>query len=200
MLSCCADEQNRGAMSSSTSLPVFSPGAPAAEERTVLVVDDEEMIQELISGALAGAGYACDRASNGAEALERLADRESAFILTDVRMPMMDGLELLDQVRLHHPDTFVILLTGAAEVPIVVRALRSGASDFLTKPFSIAELLERLHAAADRRTQYLRERHVLRTHDDRLEELTQRYYKGTEGVVEAVGTVLGRRHPATPAQ
>src|SRR5947209_5530800 len=113
------------------------------DSKTVLVVDDDPEITAVIGSALTREGYQCEEAESGAEALERLAERPAALVIADVRMPGMSGFDLLDQIAAHHPTTFVLLLTGAADVPTVVRALRGGACDFITKPLSLGDLLSR---------------------------------------------------------
>ena len=94
------------------------------ESRSLLVVDDETDVRVVVSGSLLKRGYWCRTAGSGPEALEKLADSPAALVLTDLRMPGMTGLELLDQVASHHPNSFVILLTAHADVPTVVEAMR----------------------------------------------------------------------------
>src|SRR5947207_2986808 len=125
--------------------------------RTLLVVDDETDVRVAVSGSLLKRGYRCRTASSAPEALEKLAETPMALVLTDLRMPGMTGLELLDQVASHHPYTFVILLTAHADVPTVVEAMRGGASDFLTKPFSLRELHERLEVSLSKREAFVKE-------------------------------------------
>lgn len=168
-------------------------------EKTALVVDDEHFITELICSSLEHEGFQCMSASNGAEALERLAEQETAFVLTDVRMPGMSGLDLLEQVRLHYPDAFVILLTGAADVPTVIRALRSGACDFLTKPFSLAELSERMTNALVKRCEMVSDRETQQYQERRMEHMALRYKDLAEGVLLALSSALGTKHPETQA-
>jgi response regulator RpfG family c-di-GMP phosphodiesterase len=167
--------------------------------QTALVVDDEAPITELVSAALRAQGFHCRQASNGAEALQSLADREADLVVTDVRMPGMDGLDLLDQVRVHYPDTSVILLTGSAEVPTVVRALRSGACDFLTKPFTLAELRERVVAVMEKRRREMELRAAHEQQEWRLVEMAARYRALTEGIHRSLAATLDTKHPETRA-
>jgi putative two-component system response regulator len=172
---------------------------PDPAERSALIVDDEASITELVSAALTAHGFTCRTSSSGPEALERLANEESALVVSDVRMAGMDGLELLEQIRVHHPDVSVILLTGSADVPTVVQALRSGACDFLTKPFTLAELRERVDAVMEKRR---KEREIRLADHERargLEQMAARYRALTEGILQALTEALGTRHPETRA-
>jgi putative two-component system response regulator len=168
-------------------------------EKTVLVVDDESTITDLIINALGSQGFDCRAASNGPEALEMLSERTAAFVLTDVRMPAMSGLDLLEQVRAHYPHTFVILLTGAADVSIVVRALRSGACDFLTKPFSLVELIQRMGVALEKREVYLADLVEHEIQERKLEYISSQYKDLTEGVYASLKAALCTKHPETCA-
>jgi len=168
-----------------------------AGERTVLVVDDERVITDVLCAALGRDGYDCQSASTGMEALARLGERPAAFLLTDVRMPGMSGLELLDQVRLHFPETWVIVLTGVADVPIVVQALRGGACDFLTKPFSLGELRERMSEASRRRREMVEAAERERRREREMEAMAQRMAALAAGVVTSLASVLSAKHPET---
>jgi putative nucleotidyltransferase with HDIG domain len=162
-------------------------------------VDDEPAITELLCAALEEDGFVCYAAHSGPEALALLARRPCAFVLTDVRMPGMSGLDLLEQVRAHHQDTFVLLLTGSADVEMVTRAFRAGACDFLTKPFSLDELRDRMQVAEERRREMLREREADQTKTERLERLAARFDGMVRGVVSSLAMVLDTKHPQTRA-
>ncbi len=167
--------------------------------RSALIVDDEPAITELVSTSLTAQGFSCRIASNGLEALELLAADESALLITDVRMPGMSGIDLLEQVRVHYPDVFVILLTGSADVPMVVRALRSGACDFLTKPFMLSELSKRVNAALTKRHETLAHQETHRQQEQKLAHVADRYQALTEGVLQALAATLESKHPETRA-
>jgi DNA-binding NtrC family response regulator len=108
----------------------------------ILVVDDEKNIRRVLQALLEGEGHAVDDASDGDEARAML--RRSAgdydLVLTDLRMPNCDGLELLRWTRESHPDTPVVMLTAHGTVDIAVEAMREGAFDFITKPFDDKDL------------------------------------------------------------
>jgi cellulose synthase/poly-beta-1,6-N-acetylglucosamine synthase-like glycosyltransferase/CheY-like chemotaxis protein len=115
-------------------------------------VEDEESVQKLVAVALRRAGYEVTLASNGREALQRVAEALPDLIVSDVTMPEMDGLELLRQVRADPAASAVpvLLLTAKDGLQDVVEGLKLGADDYLVKPFRMAELLARVHAKIER--------------------------------------------------
>jgi DNA-binding NtrC family response regulator len=107
----------------------------------LLVVDDERPQREMLGRILARAGFAVTTAQNGEEALERLDGEPFDLLLTDQRMPRLDGLELLERVQRLHPRLPVVLMTAYGTVSTAVEAMKRGAADYLTKPFDRDELL-----------------------------------------------------------
>lgn len=108
------------------------------EHKTVLVVDDEAMIRTICLNALVD--YHVEQAGDGVEALAMLEENEFDIILTDVRMPNMDGLELLQKIKAQHPDQAVVLMTGYSDKATILEALKEGADDFINKPVHILQL------------------------------------------------------------
>ncbi len=127
-----------------------SPLAPAAppdgEARampafTLLLVDDEDDLRATVRRALRSPEYTIREASCGAEALAILADTPIDAVITDFNMPVMNGLELLQRVRLTYPRTVRLMLTGQRDVELAVRALNEGAVQrFLLKPWDNVDL------------------------------------------------------------
>lgn len=107
----------------------------------LLIVDDEEPQRLMLSNILRRAGFEVETASDGRVALERMATESFDLLLTDQRMPTMDGLELLAHVRRNDAKLPVILMTAFGTVSAAVEAMKQGASDYLTKPFERDELL-----------------------------------------------------------
>jgi DNA-binding response OmpR family regulator len=99
---------------------------------------------------MTGEGFTCAEARDGYEALEELAREESVLLLSDLRMPRMNGLELLREVRERHPDVAVILITAVADVEVAVGALSAGAMDYVTKPFHLEEIRARVAKAMEK--------------------------------------------------
>jgi len=106
----------------------------------VLVVDDEERMAAVVAAALGRAGYVCETASGGEAALAALEARGADVVVSDVKMPGMDGLELLRRLHERRPELPVVLLTAHGSVASAVAAMREGAFDYVTKPFDNDDL------------------------------------------------------------
>jgi putative two-component system response regulator len=117
-------------------------GAALLSKPSVLVVDDETGIREVMARWLASGGYAVSTATCATEALARVHDAPPAVALCDIRMPGQDGLWLANQIRRDAPETAVIMATGVQDVGSAVSSLRQGAIDYLTKPFGRDRLRE----------------------------------------------------------
>jgi len=112
-----------------------------AEDRQVAVVDDDEAVLDSLRLLLEAEGFAV-ATFNGARAfLHHYPNRSCACVVTDVRMPDMDGLELIEALRSHGPLPPIIVVTGHGDVPMAVRAMKLGARDFLEKPFDPDRLI-----------------------------------------------------------
>jgi two-component system NtrC family response regulator len=127
----------------------------------VLVVDDEAPQRELVSGFLARHGFDVQTARDGADALARLRAEPANVVLTDQKMPGLSGLELLEAARRLNPETAVIVVTAYGTIEDAVAAIKTGASDYLSKPLNLDELLHRLTQVRDRQ-QLVRENRELR--------------------------------------
>jgi DNA-binding NtrC family response regulator len=125
----------------------------------VLVVDDEVNMRAVLKGLLEREGYSVEEAGDGRTALEKTRSRGYAAVLTDLRMPELDGAQLLDALRQERPEVPVVLLTAHGSVPTAVDAMRRGAFDFLTKPFDHAELTQVMERAIASRMVRRREVH-----------------------------------------
>lgn len=117
--------------------------------KTILVIDDEPRIVEAVSVNLELEGYQVSSASNGPEALTKLSEELPDLIILDVMMPGMDGFETLEKIR-EVSNVPVIMLTVRGEETDKVRGLDLGADDYVTKPFSVNELISRINAALRR--------------------------------------------------
>jgi diguanylate cyclase (GGDEF)-like protein len=129
---------------------VDGPGAQASIR--VLVVDDSAVVRKIIVGYLRAAGHQVAEAPDGALALEQLGTSPFDVVLTDLQMPVLDGFGLLDGIRSRKLDTEVIILSSSEDMESAVRALRSGAHDFLRKPPSGAiEVVLTVERAAEKK-------------------------------------------------
>lgn len=106
----------------------------------VLIADDEEIIHKLFQPFLQRLGHGCFHAYDGVEACSQVADRAFDLAFVDVRMPKMDGLELLTRMQAESPETLVAMITGHGELDVAIAALRAGAWDFLNKPLKLDEI------------------------------------------------------------
>jgi two-component system, OmpR family, alkaline phosphatase synthesis response regulator PhoP len=118
--------------------------------KPILIVDDEKNIRLTLSQALETLGAEIDTAANGEEALAKLKGREFGLILLDIRMPGMDGMEVLRLVREIRPDIRIIMITAYGTIESAVEALKLGAVDFLQKPFDPEEIRELVSRVMDR--------------------------------------------------
>ncbi len=106
----------------------------------ILIVDDEEIVRESLANWLEEDGYEVEAAENGARALERLPAKDWNLAMVDLKMPGMDGIQLMDEIRKVRPDTIVIIMTAYATVDTAVQAMKKGAYDYIVKPFNPEDL------------------------------------------------------------
>jgi DNA-binding NtrC family response regulator len=118
------------------------------EPLRILIVDDEEDFVSTLAERLALRGYQIETAGSGAEALRQVGEDHFRLLILDVKMPGIDGLELLAQIKTKHPDLPVILLTGHGSVADAKRGMEHGAFDYLMKPIDIDDLIEKIGNAA----------------------------------------------------
>lgn len=114
--------------------------APQSPRAAILVVDDESAIRKLCERILSSLGFSVRTADNGEQALSRLKESPADIVLTDLSMPVMDGVRLTEEIRRCHPGTDVIVMTAYPRLETAIPLLRSGAYDYLIKPFD-AEVL-----------------------------------------------------------
>lgn len=121
------------------------------KEVSVLVIDDEEAFRYMLSALLSGSGYSVDTAVDGVAAINAVQTKLYHVILCDVKMPKVDGVEVLRFIKGNFPAIEVIMLTGISDVKIAVECMRIGAYDFITKPTTSDELLSTFQRALERR-------------------------------------------------
>jgi two-component system response regulator PilR (NtrC family) len=164
----------------------------------LLIVDDEQSYRQLLSLVFEGDGHSIRTAMNGRDAINKLQEEPAEVIITDVRMPDMDGIELLRAAREFLPDVGVVLMTAFATVDTAREAFKLGADDFIQKPFDVEELKIIVKKALDRQVlinenrafkRAQRERGSVRNiigHSDKM----QAVYQMIETVAEVQSTVL----------
>lgn len=117
------------------------------QDRVIYIVDDDEAVRHSLALLLESAGHVVEVFEAAAQALDSCRLRLPACIITDIRMPEMDGLEFQKRLVTGKYDVPVIVMTGHADVPLAVRAMKAGAVDFIEKPFSDETILAALEAA-----------------------------------------------------
>lgn len=119
---------------------------------TILIVDDEANILALMAETLRLVGFSTETASRGADAVSRIRSGGIDLVLLDINMPVMDGFEVLERIHQIKPGLPVIMLSARQEKTDVIEGLRQGADDYISKPFSVEEVVMRINAVL-RRTQ-----------------------------------------------
>jgi len=122
-----------------------------SESMKVLLIDDEDDFRELLGKRLVKRGLTVGAAASGQAGLDQAQGGDFDVVVLDVKMPGMDGLEVLRRLRKMVPDTEVILLTGHANMEVAVEGMDLGAFDYLMKPVAINELLYKIQDATARR-------------------------------------------------
>ncbi len=138
-------------------------------EERILIVDDEEMICSIFSRRLTREGYSCVTAQNGKEALHHFYKDSFSLVISDVRMPEMDGIELLKEVRAVHPGILMIMVTAYPEIDLALEAMRLGAYDFIVKPADLELVVLSVKRAFEKK---------------RLENEVEIYHRNLERLVE----------------
>jgi DNA-binding NtrC family response regulator len=112
-----------------------------ADKSRILVVDDEEALRTVLGSELSGEGYEVDTASDGDEAISMVQNKKFDLLLLDIRMPKLDGFEVLKFVKKNFPAIKVIMLTGFADLKNAIESKKLGAEDFVSKPYDLVDLL-----------------------------------------------------------
>lgn len=120
----------------------------------ILVAEDEQQLSHVLSSAMTASGYQVDIANNGQEAVEQAKENAYDVIILDIMMPVKSGLEALKEIRATGNRTYIMMLTAMGEEDDKVTGLDAGADDYLSKPFSLKELLARLRSRQRRDDSY----------------------------------------------
>ena len=117
-------------------------------KKRILIIDDEENMRHMMTELLTAHGYEVDSLSDAIQALKKIEAAFYNFIFCDIRMPGMDGMELLARIKQLAPATLVIIITAFGAVDVAVAAIKAGAHDYITKPFSRSDLIQRIESLA----------------------------------------------------
>ena len=111
------------------------------DKRKILVVDDEDSLRTVLSSELVSEGYDVGAAADGDEAITEFQKKVYDLVLLDIKMPRMNGFEVLRFIKEKHPKTKVIMLTGFADLKNAIESKKLGAEDFVSKPYDLVDLL-----------------------------------------------------------
>jgi len=154
-------------------------------EETILLVDDEEDICEVLCISLSDLGYKVFTAENGEEALRIFKDVRPPIVLTDIRMPIMDGIELLRKVKEENANTEVIMITGHGDIDLAIKSLKYEATDFITKPINT----DALEIALKRAHERISMRRKIREYTENLERLVNEIF-GLSHTIKTIASGL----------
>ena len=138
----------------------------------VVALDDEPSVLEVVKECLLGEGYDCFATTSAAKALEQLATCDYSLLITDLKMPEMSGIEVARRAKEKDPDLSVIVVTALMDTESAIGALRTGADNYLLKPFSIMDLAHAAHRAVERRRLVLENRRHQQELEARVEAAT----------------------------
>jgi signal transduction histidine kinase len=118
----------------------MSTPATTTQDNLILLVDDEQDIRDVLQLALTDAGHDVLLAENGRQALDLFLEKRPPIVITDIKMPVMDGIQLLRRIKREAPDTEVVMITGHGDMDLAIRSLKHEATDFITKPIHVDAL------------------------------------------------------------
>ncbi|MDD5306408.1 MAG: response regulator [Deltaproteobacteria bacterium] len=122
----------------------------SAEIPQVLVVDDEKVIREILADFLSMEGFRVATAADGVAALERLDEAPFDMVISDLKMPNMGGLELLENIQANHENVLTVIMTGFGTVETAIEAMKKGAYDYILKPFKVEEVVHIVHRGIEK--------------------------------------------------
>jgi len=160
------------------------------EQETILVVDDEKTVRNLLQRILNKAGYAVVTAADGQEALYKVSLGEAKVVLLDIKMPGMSGMEVLAKLTADSPDICVIMVTAVADMQTAIEALKTGAFDYITKPFDENDVVQKMKQAIQKWKRQLQEMHRYLELSKSVTEQTKRMQEQFNELVSS----LAREH------
>jgi putative nucleotidyltransferase with HDIG domain len=170
----------------------------------IMVVDDEEAIREVVSTLLESQGFQCTTAANGRIAAETFRNDTFDLVLSDIVMPEMDGLKLLNEIRSQDPDVPVIMVTAMHDISIALEAIRAGAYDYILKPFekdqlqlSVRRALEHRRLVLENRTYQSDLEHLVAERTQQLSIALQDLEQSYDYTLEALGGALDAKDAET---
>src|SRR6059058_1114319 len=148
----------------------------------ILVIEDETRILGFLRVGLEAEGFAVDTADDGVDGLARAVEGEYELVILDLLLPRLDGLRLLEELRLSRPEVPVLILSARTDLPTKLRGFELGANDYLPKPFSLDELIARIRVQLRRQAPL----------GDRTADLSDREFRLLHPLVLHAGEVMSR--------
>jgi putative nucleotidyltransferase with HDIG domain len=162
--------------------------APAKE--TILIVDDEKTVRRSLYKCLTLSGFSCEEAGNANEAMARLENKPVDLVILDIMMPGTSGSDLLPRLKEAFPDTAVVMATAVVEPDTIVKCMKNGAHDYITKPFDINQLIANIETVLEKRRLELNlkeKRQVLQCKvEEQAKELQKLFIDAVESLVSAL--------------
>src|SRR3982751_2315664 len=171
--------------------------APSEGQPICLIVDDEPRLRQVMVHLMRGDGFLCVEAGNGVEALEQLQKYPAILVLSDLRMPKMDGFALLREIRSLYPDVAVVMITAVADVEIAVNCLAIGAADYVIKPYQLEDVRARVAQAMEKRRLILENRAYREGLEERVTEQARRLEELFLASVQSLAEALELKDPYT---
>ena len=179
-------------------------GSDSVETENILVVDDEEAIREVVATMLEAKGYRCTAVSNGRAAQEQIKKVTPDLVLSDMIMPEMDGIKLLEWVRQYDPEVPIIMVTAIHDISTALEAIRRGAYDYILKPFEKDQLFLGVGRALQHRRLVMENRSYQRNLEQLVEERTAQLTgaiaqleQSYDDTLEALGSALDLKDAET---
>jgi len=160
------------------------------KQKTILIVDDEEVIRRLLHQKLSGEGYHCEEAGSAEQALDRLRSNTVELVILDIKMPGKSGIELLPEIEAGYPDTAVIMATAITDTSTAIQCMKQGAYDYLTKPFDLDEVILSVVRALEKRRLELENRDYRQHLEQKVEEQAQKIRASFFSAITALAYAL----------
>ena len=162
-----------------------------------LVVDDEPHLRSILARLLAEEGFVCRQAGNGREALHALEQAPADLVVSDIRMPELDGIQLLPVLRQRWPDTAVVMVTAVSDVRSAIWCLTQGALDYVAKPFQVEDVQARVRQALEKRRLILENRDYQQNLELKVEAQARRIEELFVEGVQSLAHALEAKDPYT---
>src|ERR1043166_6820851 len=162
-----------------------------------LIVADEPRLRQVMVPLMRSDGFHCIEAENGVDALEQLAKNPVTLVLSDLRMPKMNGIDLLREIRSRYPDTAVVMITAVADVDVAVNCLSIGAADYVVKPYQLEDVRARVAQALEKRRLILENRAYRESLEERVAIQARRLEELFLASIQSLAEALELKDPYT---